>query len=229
MRRVRTARLKCEPGVRCRLPTGPMTTPDASWTVLARIVRPQGRRGEVIAELYTDFPHRFEQRRRLFLRRGPADDAPSPILLESHWLRGGRVVLKFAGVDGIGEAEKLRSCEVIIPISERMPLDAGAVYIADLLGCEVVDAGGDFPRTVGEIVDVAPHAVAPAMLVLRTGSGAELLIPFARSYILNLDLEARRLTLKLPADFLSMQDQSMQSQEAPRPAAGRHGGGDGPA
>lgn len=201
-----------------------MTTPDTSWTVLARIVRPQGRRGEVIAELYTDFPHSFEQRRRLFLRRGQADAAPSLILLESHWLHGDRIVLKFTGVDGIDEAEKLRSCEVVIPSSERMMLEAGAVYISDLLGCQVIDAGGDIPRIAGEIVEVEPHDLAPAMLVLRTGSGGELLIPFAQSYIVHLDLEARRLTLKLPADFIAMQD-----PEAPRRAAGRHRGGDGPA
>ena len=50
-----------------------MTVPHATWVLLARIVRPQGRRGEVLADIFTDFPEHFTERKRLFLRppRGP--------------------------------------------------------------------------------------------------------------------------------------------------------------
>ena len=41
------------------------TTPD--WVMLARVVRPQGRRGEVLADILTDFPESFAGRKRLFL------------------------------------------------------------------------------------------------------------------------------------------------------------------
>ena len=37
------------------------------WVWLARIRRTQGRKGEVFAEILTDFPEKFAERRRLWL------------------------------------------------------------------------------------------------------------------------------------------------------------------
>jgi len=44
-----------------------MTLAPEPWVWLARIRRPQGRKGEVFAELLTDFPQKFTDRRRLWL------------------------------------------------------------------------------------------------------------------------------------------------------------------
>jgi 16S rRNA processing protein RimM len=59
--------------------------------LLARIVRPQGRRGEVLADIFTDFPERFAERKRLFLRppAGSQLDAMREAKVESHWLHKG--------------------------------------------------------------------------------------------------------------------------------------------
>ena len=116
-----------------------MTVPHATWVLLARIVRPQGRHGEVLADIFTDFPEHFAERKRLFLRPplGVVLEAMREARLESHWLHKGRVVLKFAQVDSIAEAENLRGFEVVIPREERMPLEGDAVYISDLLGVRV--------------------------------------------------------------------------------------------
>ena len=35
--------------------------PTSQWIVLAQILRPQGRKGEVLADLFTDFPERFDE------------------------------------------------------------------------------------------------------------------------------------------------------------------------
>src|SRR5271170_7033630 len=184
-----------------------MTAPHATWVLLAHIVRPQGRYGEVLADIFTDFPERFSQRKRLFLRppAGGRLDAMREAKVESHWLHKGRVVLKFAQVDSIADAENLRGFDVIIPREERMPLDGDAVYVSDLLGVRVIDVSRGGAEDAGEITDVEPEAAGPAMLVIRTPAGDELLIPFVRAYLRKIDIEGKRLEMELPAGLLAMQ------------------------
>jgi 16S rRNA processing protein RimM len=200
-----------------------MTEPYAAWVLLARIVRPQGRRGEVLADIFTDFPEHFAGR-KLFLRP-PAGSSPNTMRearVESHWLHKGRVVLKFSQVDSIGEAETLRGFEVVIPREERMPLDGEAVYISDLLGVRVIDVGRGGAEDAGEITDVEPEGAGPAMLVIRTPAGEELLIPFVRAYLRKIDLEANRMEMELPLGLLAMQAPLTEQERLaePQPADG---------
>ena len=200
-----------------------MTESHAAWVLLARIVRPQGRRGEVLADLFTDFPEHFAGR-KLFLRppAGAPPDTKRETRVESHWLHKGRVVLKFSQVDSIGEAETLRGFEVVIPREERMPLDGDAVYISDLLGVRVIDVGRGGAEEAGEITDVVPEGAGPAMLVIRTPAGEELLIPFVRAYLRKIDLEAKRMELELPLGLLAMQAPLTEQERLvePQPADG---------
>jgi 16S rRNA processing protein RimM len=179
----------------------------ASWVLLARIVRPQGRRGEVLADIFTDFPEHFAERKRLFLRppAGSQVEPMSEAKVESHWLHKGRVVLKFFHVDSIADAENLRGFEVVIPREERIPLQGGAIYVSDLLGVRVVDVSRGGNEVAGEITDVEPEGAGPAMLVIRTPAGDELLIPFVRAYLRKIDIDAKRLEMELPVGLLAMQ------------------------
>ena len=96
----------------------------SDFVTLARVFKTQGRIGEVACEILTDFPEKFAERKRLLLfnPKRPADERRE-FILESHWLHKGTVVLKFAGIDSITDAELLIGCEVQIPESERAPLD----------------------------------------------------------------------------------------------------------
>jgi 16S rRNA processing protein RimM len=122
-----------------------------------------------------------------------------------HWLHKGRVVLKFAGIDSISEAERLRNCEVLIPLAERMPLTDDSVYVSDLVGARVIDVSGGAAREAGEIIDVQPGGAAPAMLVVRTGAGGPALIPFVKAYLKRMDLAAKRVEMDLPDGLLSLE------------------------
>jgi 16S rRNA processing protein RimM len=117
--------------------------------------------------------------------------------LAAHWLHKGGVVLHFAGVDSISAAETLAGLVVAIPLAERAPLDDGEVYVADLIGCALVDVAGAEPVTVGEIEDVDRTAGPVALLVVR-GAAGEVLIPFAKSYLRKIDLEGKRVEMALP-------------------------------
>lgn len=192
-------------------------TTDANWVVLARVVRPQGRRGELLAEVLTDFPDSFAQRKQLFLRSksGEAGAGVRPVALETFWHHKGRVVLKFAGIDSISDAEPFRGFEVVVPFSERMPLADDAVYVSDLVGTRVMDVSRVPAEDVGEIVDVIPEGIGPAMLVLNTGAREAALVPFVKAYLHRIDLPAKRIEMLLPEGLLAI-DAPLTDEEAQR-------------
>ena len=174
---------------------------DAEWAILARLVRPQGRHGEILADLLTDFPERFAERKRLLLVVSDTSPAPArEVTLERHWLHKGRIVLKFSGIDSINDAELLRGFMVAIPASERMPLSDGAVYVSDLIDCEVVDVSHG-QVSVGKITDVDRES---ALLVVQSPHGAQVLIPFAKAYLANIDLKGKRIEMHLPEGLLDI-------------------------
>jgi 16S rRNA processing protein RimM len=190
-----------------------MTAPDQpeepdQWVWLARIRRPQGRKGEVFADILTDFPEKFAERRRLWLLAEAAPAAsPRQVELIAHWLHKGGVVLHFSGFDSISAAETLSGLIVAIPLAQRAPLAEDEVYVADLIGCTLVDVAhadgtgadgtGGASVVVGEIEDVDRTAGPVALLVVR-GAAGEVLIPFAKSYMRTLDLAAKRVEMALP-------------------------------
>ena len=175
----------------------PLGTPD-SWVWLARIRRTQGRKGEVFAEILTDFPEKFAERRQLWLLTESASVAAREVELKNHWLHKGGIVLHFAGVESITDAELLAGLIVAVPRSERVLLAEDEVYIGDLIGCTLVDvARPDAPVVVGRIEDVERGAGTAPLIVVQGGSG-EVLIPFAKIYLRKVDLDARRLEMALP-------------------------------
>ena len=192
-----------------------MTVSPEPWVLLAHIVRPQGRHGEVLADIFTDFPEHFAQRKRLFLRPPAWDQAEAmrEVKVLSHWLHKGRVVLKLAQVDSMTEAENLRGFDLVIPREERIPLSGDAVYVSDLLGIRVIDVSGGGFLDAGEITDVEPEGPGPAMLVLRSPAGVEVLIPFVRAYLRKIDLEGKRLEMELPEGLLAVQTSTQDRAE----------------
>jgi 16S rRNA processing protein RimM len=218
------------------VPSSDQALQEIQWVWLARIRRPQGRKGEVFADILTDFPEKFAQRRHLWLlpvkgtsssSKGRDSDlkgtgfspyinpakpdralapegsssstSPREVTLANHWLHKGGIVLHFSGIDSISAAETLAGLIVAIPRAERAALGEGEAYIGDLIGCELVDVAGAAPRLIGEIEDVDRTAGPVALLVVRSHSSAEeILIPFAKSYLRKIDLEAKRVEMALP-------------------------------
>lgn len=173
------------------------------WVWLARIRRAQGRKGEVFADILTDFPEKFTQRRQLWLLGETAATAPRPAELKAHWLHKGGVVLHFAGVESISDAERLAGLIVAVPQAERAVLGEGEVYIADLIGCTVVDVAAGAPVVIGQIEEVDRSAGSAPILIVRSARG-EVLIPFAQSYLRKVDLESRRIEMALPEGLVDL-------------------------
>jgi 16S rRNA processing protein RimM len=187
--------------------------PQQEWVWLARIRRPQGRKGEVFADILTDFPEKFAERRRLWLINDPestrpkSSAAPREVELQAHWLHKGGIVLHFAQSDSISAAETLGGLIVVIPLAGRAPLDADEVYIPDMIGCTLFDTAGPAPIPIGKIESVDRTAGPVALLVVRNPrSGEDVLIPFAKSYLRALDLVAKRIDMALPEGLISLND-----------------------
>jgi 16S rRNA processing protein RimM len=168
-----------------------------AFVTIAKVTKTQGRNGEVAALLLTDFPERFATRKRLFAL--DAQDRRSEVELEDHWFHKGGVVLKFAGVDSISQAEALIGCEIQIPQAERAELAGDSVYVSDLVGCVVSDAG----QEIGRIENVQFGSGEAPLLVVK--GAKEILIPFAAEFVENLDVEHKRLAMKLPAGLLELE------------------------
>jgi 16S rRNA processing protein RimM len=193
-----------------------MTQSTARWIVLAHLLRPQGRKGEVLAELFTDFPERFEEHRRVFLAKPEFDGAESEARaaeVESFWLpvgrNQGRVVLKFAGIETISDAETIANLDVIIPRDERLALDDESVYISELIGCTIYD--GTVPIGVVEDVQFAMTADgarriddAAPLLAVTSSDGDEILVPYAKAFLVSVDTEAKRIEMNLPEGLVEI-------------------------
>jgi 16S rRNA processing protein RimM len=193
-----------------------MTEISPLWIVLANLLRPQGRKGEVLAELLTDFPERFDERRQVFLAvPGFAGESAAARSAEvvGFWLpvgkNVGRIVLHFAGVDTISDAEALAGMDVIVPGEERVALDEESNYISELIGCTVYDG----TIQVGVVTDVQFPTTpdggrrleeAAPLLAVTSVDGDEVLVPFAKAFLVAVDVEARRIDMHLPEGLVEV-------------------------
>jgi 16S rRNA processing protein RimM len=164
---------------------------------VAQIARPQGRRGEVIADLLTDFPERFARLDSVYVKR--ADGRLLAIDLESSRPHKGRVALKFAGCDSVDAAEGLRGARVMISRDELVELPEDTYYDFELIGCEVVGAGG---QQLGRVDEVQNYGAAP-LLVIRDGK-RELLIPLVLSICVEIDTARKRIVVDPPEGLLDL-------------------------
>ncbi len=184
--------------------------PTQVWVWLARIRKTQGRKGEVLAEILTDFPEKFAERKRVWLlaAAGTVQESAREVELRSHWLNKGQaggVVLHFAGVDSIDDAEALRGMVVALPLAERVPLGEDEVYVGDLIGCRLVDVTPEPAQSIGVIEDVDREAGPVALLVVTGPEKEEILVPFAKAYLRRIDAEGKRIEMALPVGLVEVQ------------------------
>jgi 16S rRNA processing protein RimM len=175
----------------------PEPTEPARITV-ARVLRPHGRRGEVAAEILTDFPERLTRLASVELWDGAGQ--PRVVAVRSCWRsrsRGGQAIFHFAGSDSISDAEKLVGLEVQIPASERVKLPAANYYVSDLVGCEVRELNGEKIGAVSNVQFTGEGVAGTPILVVDSPRG-ELLIPLAQEICVRVDTAARRIEVALP-------------------------------
>lgn len=164
------------------------------------MVKTQGRRGEVAAEILSDVPDRFVIGMKLQALPKELNFSRRELEVEELWPHKGLLVLKFGGVDSISEAETLVGCELQLPRSHRSQLQAGWSYVSDLVGCAVLDQG----RDLGRIEDVQFGAGEAPLLIVRDAAGRRFEVPFAEAYLDAVDVERKQVRMKLPEGLLEV-------------------------
>ena len=166
-----------------------MREADSEWVTVAVLGKARGIRGEITAVPLSGKPERFESLREAHLYT--ASGVLQPVEVESCWFHNRTLILKFRGIDTMSQAEPLAGAEVRVPLSERVPLEAGEFFQSDLIGCEVVD------RRSGESLGrVAAWQDAGGAGLLEVDNG--LLIPFVRAICVEIDPARRRIGVDLP-------------------------------
>lgn len=188
------------------------------FITLARVLKTQGRHGEVAVELHSDVPDRF--RPGMKLSALAEDDTRRELQIEELWPHKGLLVLKFSGVQSISDAEALVGCELQVPRSERVELASGWTYVSDLIGCTVFDGAGE----IGKVADVRFGAGEAPLLIVRA-TGKEYEIPYAEAYLKSVDLDHKQLRMQLPEGLLEVNapltEEEKQLQKSSRESVGR--------
>ena len=165
--------------------------------IIARAVKPRGLKGEIVAELLTDFPERFEDVDELILVSPRGERTIGQ--LESYWFQNDRVVLKLAGYDDVEAAKELVGFEFAVPESERVTLPSDHYYDWELEGC-TVNAGSE---TIGKVQSVIKTGGAEILLVTDE-NGKERLIPLVDSIVVAIDASAKTIAVDPPEGLLDL-------------------------
>ena len=162
---------------------------------VARIVRPRGLKGEVVAEILTDFPERFESLDTV--TSVSPDGERSDLIIENFWFQNDRIILKFAGYDTVERGEELRNIEICVPESEAVELETGEYFDWQLEGCIVEDLKGE---KIGEVRELMRTGGTEILVV--AGPGKEYLIPFAESICVEVDIDKKIIRIDPPEGLL---------------------------
>lgn len=179
--------------------TGHPVSTGGEFITLARVVKTQGRHGEVAAEVHTDVPDRFAAGMKLLAMAG-AEEARRELEIESLWPHKGLLVLKFRGVDSMSDAATLIGSELQVPQAERAQLDEGWNYISDLVGCALFDHG----KEIGRIEDVQFGAGEAPLLMVAAQEDKKFDVPFAEAYLERVDVERKQVRMNLPEGMLEI-------------------------
>ena len=194
----------------------------ADFITLARVVKTQGRHGEVATEVHSTVPDRFQVGMKLLALPKGSGEPRREVEVEEFWPHKEWLVLKFRGVDSISQAEEFIGSELQVPASQRAQLDPGWNYVNDLVGCMVLDHG----REIGRIENVEFGAGEAPLLVVNAGSGKKFEVPFAEAYLEGVDVASRQVRMNLPEGLLEINAPLTQEekQEQARPPRDRDKG-----
>ncbi len=115
--------------------------------------------------------------------------------MERVWHHDGRLVLKFAGIDSISEAEAWEGADLSVQETERVQPGEGEYLHIDLVGCSLVDEASG--QTLGVVRGIEDYGGSP-LLQVEAAAGREILVPFARSICREIDVVGKVIRVQLP-------------------------------
>lgn len=166
------------------------------WLTLATVLKPRGNKGEVLVNLLTPDIERLREVHTVTCFE-LASATPRQLEVEDVWMHQEKAVVKFAGVDTISDADRLRGLDLCIPLSARRQLQEGEVFLSDLVGCRLFDSKDSLLGTVEDVYEEG----AQVWLQLDT-NGA--LVPWVPAFFPVQDIPNKRLVADLPEGLLEV-------------------------
>jgi len=165
-------------------------------TAVALLHRERGIKGEITGESLTSHFERFAELKRVFLTKTGSET--KEVEVERVWDFRGSPVFKFAGVDSMTDAGKLRGYEVAVPRLERVPLEEGEYFLDDLVGCRLSDPAGEAIGTVTGWIENGPQVLLEVVVDGEAPGEEPMLVPFVKAFFTALDVEAKTAVADLP-------------------------------
>lgn len=162
---------------------------------IAKIARPRGLRGEVVADILTDFPGRFDELTDVIavLPSGEREN----LKIDEYAIRNGRLNFKFRGVETVEDAELLRGAEICVAESDAVKLEPGEYFDWEIEGCEVATLAGERLGRVSEVMRTGGTEI-----LVISGLSKEYLVPFAESICVEVDIANKRIRIDPPEGLL---------------------------
>ncbi len=169
----------------------PVDDESNSFIEVARVVKPQGIKGELKLLPFSPNLHHYTE---MYLGR----DSRSLRLCRVERLRvtHGAAILKLQGLDDRAAAEQYRDFAVLVRREQLLEIPEGEYFIRDLIGMQVVSEQGEVLGTLSDVLELPAHDVYQ----IRQGE-RELLIPAIAQVILEVRLDDRRMVVRLPEDL----------------------------
>ncbi len=166
---------------------------------VGKIVKPQGIKGEVKAEIITSFPEHFFELDELFIDVNGKLQAYS---VESVRISDRFVFIKFSDVHTRNDAERLRNKSLLIPENELLALGEDEFYIHNLIGMEAVDEDG---LLLGQISDVVQNESGD-IYILKNSDNNEILIPAVKDFIREINQDEKRIVIRVIDGLLDVNE-----------------------
>lgn len=157
---------------------------------VGRVLRPHGIRGEVVVEVLSDVPGRFERGRSVLAAR--EGERPVRLTVATYRPHKTGAVVRFEGPEDRDRAEELRGMWLEVPRAEVPPAPEGTYYHYELLGCRCFSGGED----LGEVVEVREDG-GGVLLIVNDGE-RQVPVPFVREFLREVDVAGARIDLDLP-------------------------------
>lgn len=212
-------------------PAGPPSGADEPIAI-GQVLRPRGTQGELKVALLCDGPEHFLEcietgavlawRESAPARRLPAQSSPGanarhdanqasrdpardsqPVEIEAVRFHAGHALVKFVGVDSIGDAERFRGCRLGLSLEHLPAPQEGEFYQHELEGLTVAAVDG---AILGHVVRVEENPAHDQLIVQPPESDAHpFRVPMAEAFVKQIDLEAQRIEVELPEGFVESQ------------------------
>ena len=175
-----------------------MPSKQLPFLLLGKVLRPHGVRGEIRVDIMTAYPERIGPERVVHIGSNPDDPATAAeykiIQARPHQQY---LILQLAGITDRNAADRLREHYVMVPLEEAVPLEADEFYLFQAIGLAVYTDTGE---SLGQVIEILETGANDVYLV--QGPRGEILLPAIEDCILDIDIEAGKMTVHLLDDLL---------------------------